>query len=295
MHRGWIRTARTGSARRYRGRRRLAFTMIEILVAIGIILLLVGLSVAAIGRLARANKKHQTDASLGTLKAMLQNYEGSDEGLTTLLGAYYGDLTSPNPALPIVAPGQTITPPPSPADDHKILVNPTQPTQQGYSPAGVNAFPFPGVGTNNWSAVWRTYQVMRLMYAVPGNRALFEKVPPEQRYYLIDSGTGSQLQPFLLADAYGEPIIFVPPSGLMNVLVEADLTVAPPPANNMSLQSDGRRHSWNAGNKTWTPANPNPRPFWASSGPDHSFTGKRVGAQSTWQARGDDNVYSFDH
>ena len=59
-----------------------------------------------------------------------------------------------------------------------------------------------------------------------------------------------------IADAWGNPIIYVPPGGLTGV---------------------------NVGGHPVTIISPDHRGFWASAGPDGNF------------ANGDDNIYSFEH
>jgi hypothetical protein len=272
--------------------------MVEIIVVIGVLMLLIGISVVAIGKLGKSNKIHHTNSSMETLNAMLQNYSSVDEGMTQIL-ALYGDLSFPlqaaNPAhgaLPIRPIGSANTALPSPADSNRQISVTTGAT-------GTN-FPFPSVGAGTLSvttgartsAAWRTLLVMQKLYAVPANRALFDRVPPESRFYLIDSATGNRLQPFLVADGFGEPIYFVPPDGLLSVIIDADRTTAP--AANLAFQSDGRRHQWAGGaNPGWNPKNANARPFWVSAGPDHDYVGRIAG--TTVEPRGDDNVYSFEH
>src|SRR6476661_147511 len=66
-------TTPSASAPRRRGRGR-GFTLIEILVTIGIILILLGLVVMALKRVTAGGKAGVTKASLGTAKAMLNEY-----------------------------------------------------------------------------------------------------------------------------------------------------------------------------------------------------------------------------
>jgi type II secretory pathway pseudopilin PulG len=231
--------------------------MVEMIVVIGVLTLLIGIVVVAMGRISRTAKQNQAGSVMESLNAMVQNYSAVDENLAVLNG-YYGDLGATLGAMPA----------PNPPDGkHAINV-----------PAGNNGTTFPAIGTNNQSAAWRTWLVMQQLYAIPANKALFDKIPPEQRFYLTNSATNARLDPagcFLVADGFGEPILFVPANGLCQVTIGTNTA-----ANNKSLQSDGRVHT-RAG-LAWTPLNANPRPFWVSAGPDHFY------------AKGDDNVNSFD-
>jgi hypothetical protein len=74
----------------------------------------------------------------------------------------------------------------------------------------------------------------------------------------------------VVLDGWGNPIIFVPPSGLSNVQVNVDSTIA-------AYKSTGNATL----PQSVTIQSPDGRPFWASAGPDGDFI------------RGDDNIYSF--
>jgi prepilin-type N-terminal cleavage/methylation domain-containing protein len=298
-----------------RGRR--AFSLIEILVVIGIILILVGILFVAVRRMDTTAKEHATHVALSNLQAMLAEY-GSTTGFKTEPVDWV--LNDCSVIAPTVGPPATSfwtalsykgTPPqPFPiAAPGNVVIGNTTPAEQTH-----NAIP----------AVLNTMVAMGLITRVPANRTALANIPPQdllvpafcvypiltpgpdnvigtsddgsatviypigchvkyqnKTYVSIqpnsdnpaptaanwrDESTAPQQAPLVL-DAWHNPIIYVPGSGMTVMLLNGGTSYDI--AANPNL-------------KFLTIKAPDNRPFWASAGPDGDFS------------RGDDNVYSFE-
>ena len=120
-----------------------------------------------------------------------------------------------------------------------------------------------GNPTNNkGSAISNCQNVLsKVLLLSPENATAYGKLPAKA----LVAGSSTTSQPAALADGWGNPIIFVPSSGLSGVKIG-------------SFSSNG---ATSASSNTVTITAPDNRPFWASPGPDGDFS------------TGDDNVYSF--
>lgn len=194
-----------------RGRR--GFTMIEVMVAIGIILVLMAIGVFGFRYLDKASSNKATHVGLANAESMTAEYEAAGMSITTLV---------PNPNVAAARVGDVT----------------------------------PGTSTRS-TAVVSTQAVMKSIMRVEKNKTFFAGLPPKA---LVDvNGTRQQV----LADGWGNPIIFVPRNGLITDL--------------------GRKPDGTTFSKTGVViTNPSNRPFWASAGPDGNFD------------FGDDNIYSFE-
>ena len=210
---------------------RRGFTLIEMLVVIGIILLLIGMAVAGFSSMAKHAKAQHTKGVLEAAKAMLAEYEATagKRNYSTFKGYW---------------------------DSSTIPVNATQ----GRAAAAVNV----GVAPAATTIPWQLYsdQVLAKLLELPNNKAILDKLPPEQ---VVKDATNTYYE---LLDGYGHPLLFVPSIGLGQVTASGQTG---------TMQSDAVLH--NATNPT---AAPNPRYFWMSAGPDND------------PATGDDNHYSFE-
>ena len=118
-----------------------------------------------------------------------------------------------------------------------------------------DAVPAPGkveVGSadRNGTVVGSTRKMMQLLRTIPLNKNAMDQTPAEN----MIAGATSTESP-ILADAWNNPIIFVPADGLTGVTTSSGTS---------TIQSPDRK------------------PFFASAGPDGNFT------------TGKDNIYSFD-
>lgn len=103
------------------------------------------------------------------------------------------------------------------------------------------------------------------MKALPASRKAWESMPADR--LLGGSGVPDHMRGRVPLDGWGNPIIYVPAEGLLNVRVNAV---------NMRIRSSGPI----SGNPALTQSD---RPFFASAGPDGRFD------------TGDDNLYSFEN
>lgn len=231
---------------------RKAFTLIEVLVAIGIIVILAGAALYAMRGAGNTAKTQATHVTLDNLKSMLAEYE-----LQTRLGVAppgWWKSDAPNVWAP---PGCDFW--------HNVSPNANQPTA---APLLVTN----GEPDRTMSLpVQNTVMAMRAIATIPANRAAIGKLPPNRLLSInFTGGDGNPYTAQLLLDDWGNPIVFVPASGLGRTIA-------------MGLPFSPVYVGGNA--TTGTPNTiqaPSNRPFFASAGPDGNF------------ATGDDNIYSFE-
>lgn len=289
---------------------RRAFTMIELLVVITIIVMLVGLGILAYSHIDRAMVQRSTRADLQMAQGFLDEYNAgpglSQLGLGTSAldasfpykGGNFPSATAPNNNQPIGgttsdAVTNVLTGNVSLSGDQR-MPTPNSQAQNGgpmtvswdtsYNPASD--------ATHN--AIYNTGEVMVFLMRLPAVAQTVSKLPstqiltiPSQNGFAQLSFTtqvnGSVSGPVML-DGWGNPIIFVPAGGLVtkvsggtngtqHVLVRSSGLIV----------LDGTPYSA----KNPPPLKDNDHPFWASAGPDGDF----YGGSST--NGGDDNVYSF--
>jgi prepilin-type N-terminal cleavage/methylation domain-containing protein len=241
-------------------RRQRAFTLIEILVVIGIIAILVTLVTLGVSHLGKASKRNSTMVTMQNLKALLTEKEIAG-GLATVNALYPQNPQTPNVPTPLFAPGDVRKDPYA-----------NMPNAQPNTPVRYNA-----------PAVALTQQVLRILEAIPNNKAMVAKLPSSNLMEPLPTGyisimsadqTTRAFTPPLILDAWGNPIIYVPAAGLSNLYV-AGVSIAPKTA-------------------------PDGRGFWASAGADGIFGGyydKDGNGQYTPGTDGDygdDNIYSFE-
>jgi prepilin-type N-terminal cleavage/methylation domain-containing protein len=227
-------------------RRRSGFTLIEMLIVIVIILFLLAIGIYGYRSLERSTAEKQTRTNLTNADALLKGMNGI--GATARLEG--PDTLVPMPVFPLLTATKAFPDPP------------TFP-----SPGDVNVGK-PGRAT----ALTKCYAVMRALQQSPENKKAIAALPPNM---IVPPDPGQVANPNLppaLADAWGNPLIYVPTGGLTGVAV-----------NNVAVTVTSTGQLRNPGaypNPTQDPAVQN-RGFWASAGPDGDFN------------TGDDNVYSF--
>ena len=172
---------------RTRNLSRRGFTLIEMLVVLGIILLLIGISVTGFSQLAKHTKTQHTKAVLEAAKAMMNEYEASAGKVSqaafrkqwdgfdqiTTIDAKLNSLTGKNYSIP------------------PYLFMP-----------------------------WQEYsdRVLGILLAVPNNKAIFDKLPSEQvRIVQWPAKPAVGIDFYELLDGSGHPLCFVPSAGLKNV------------------------------------------------------------------------------
>lgn len=210
------------------------FTLLEILIVIGVILLLVGIAVVGFNAYDKAASERQTKITMENLKGLLAAYErqtgtGGAARLNNLAGTAAGDPFASTAAPP--APFIAMT-------DAKLAgdVNPGAESRKHFDDYKDGKF--------NTLA---TRQVMAELRRIPDNRQQMESFPPKTILQVRNLPT--PLPPNLtpvVVDAWGNPILFVPDGGLSNVKINGTALADP-------IRSPDRR------------------PFFASAGPDGNF------------------------
>jgi prepilin-type N-terminal cleavage/methylation domain-containing protein len=282
-------------------RHRKGFTMLEMLVVIGVILLLVTIAVAAYSKMVNAMAVKATATNLENCRSMLAEFEqvtpmtgmgyfsGQPDPNFPYLGGYFYnaadvkagvtlDKTSPIDAADPSFAG-VVTPPnrdqaptryPATTDGNQVM--------PPYMPATTSS---PKPQTN---AVYNTACVMMYLARVPNIGAELKKLPSKS--FLLDpngnpivlNNAGQSSPAPVMVDGWGNPIIFVPANGLKVFLTQGNspkYVYGATPAN-FVVRTSGTYDI-----KNLPPLKQTDRPFWAAAGPDANF------------ATGDDNVYSF--
>lgn len=217
-------------------KRQRAFTLVELVVVMGIILILVGLAMVGMRTLDKSAKEKSTKAALETAKSMLAE-------LQTTGGI--GDVTAIYSAL-------------SPANQIK---QPDKVTLSDYEG---------GVSTSRYKsdAVKWTQQVMFRLLAIPANKAVLQKLPAERLLRKPGNGPAitpemqmlsGEIYPPLLLDGWGNPIIFVPWDGLSEVKIGSVVDNRVKSNEVVTPSTDPDKFTTG-------------RPFWASAGPDGDFS-----------------------
>jgi prepilin-type N-terminal cleavage/methylation domain-containing protein len=273
---------------RPRGGRRPAagFTLVEILTAIAIIAILVTMAVLAFKHTGGVTKTNTTKTMLQNVRGMYAEFEGQGGRTKDFLQWYTDTSTTPPTPKPAVMP-----PPTQPyigdyAELYKYLPGPNG--------------PLPKYGDPTYDLWVTAYKVMPKLRSVPANKSVFDSIPADHIYppgwvatksyqdgervqsangffvctAAYSAGGSTAAKPpeqdaghwkaddpnLMILDAWGSPIIFVPPMGAANLT---------------------------EGSVTWAAANPKRAPdqkgYFMSAGEDRNMS------------LGDDNVYSFEN
>ena len=255
---------------------RRGFTLVELLVVIGVILLLLTIAVLGYRHLDAAAAHRETVAELKACQAMLIEYENS-ASLRGIEGTWTG-APIPAPPAPIYADNPAATPPKASIALADVAGDMTDAS---------------GTGTARFSAkaVTKTKQIMAILLRIPKNRTLVGQLPPKRlmqpppnasaaQQYTMDAGV-------IVLDGWNNPIIFVPAGGLqVNILdpvSKAEVTYVIRSTGRFPL-TDIKSH----------PMTGQERPFFASAGQDGWFAYNNTGGATTPPDYGSDNIYSFE-
>jgi len=276
-----------------------AFTMIELLVVIGIILILMGLFFAGAKLVTAQAKERDTKTMLETCKTMFENYRQATH------------LSRPPPAGPVASS------PSSPLNVSTTNAWGTITTAQFWS-AGEEAAPGllssdPSAYTNPSNlpeAVANTAYVMYALESIPENKTIINNLPISKIINVyIQIGPSGAFQTVavpLIRDAWGNPILFVPGGGLGATPGGSTNQISPgvvwlDGANCGIITSNGVINSsslqfatYDAANTTQFPVGSTNQPFFVSAGPDGDVSNAHGNTSSTPTSdMTDDNIYSF--
>jgi type II secretory pathway pseudopilin PulG len=252
-----------------------AFTTIELLTVIGILVILSAIAVIAMGRIRENAQRRQTQVSLQNAANLLTELELKGPLRTQLFDP------PPDPTFPL----PFYSPVPASFDD---AFEP--------SPGRVDEDSWRGGQQGRYGpSVQRTQGIMGKLAQIPANRSSIQQLPPEQMLRVSEpappagltrDATTGEPNPPVMVDGWGNPIIFVPPGGLDGVIIDGV---------SYRITSAGIFPST-------TPVADLPqsrRAFFASAGPDGAFDFIDVNGNGTFnagvdRAAGDDNLYSFE-
>lgn len=289
---------------------RRGFTLIELVIVIGIIMILMGLLVVGYRHINATAARRETVAELHVLRGMLQDYE-NHAGLAGIefAAGQAGDANAPAPGkFPVyIDPASTVVPNTiaqwpivrlpsngSPSDSTDLTANgvPAQSTSAGDVYITINNVPVTDMGDKADTggpryasgAVVRSYDVMYVLMHLPSNRTTALAVQSKRVLEPPSGNTPATIdQGVVLLDGWGNPIIFVPRGGI-HVYIQnpASTSSSPLPANIYLVRSTGTTLLTPSGSLMKDPPMTGAeRPFFASAGQDGDFT------------LGEDNVYSF--
>jgi type II secretory pathway pseudopilin PulG len=264
-----------------------AFTTLELLIAIAVLAILVGIAVLGARSIIGGSKIKDTKVRLESLAGMLTEFEAvTGEGLKKQPAKmYYSPTPTPYPTGPGDEPLDIWYDADPQTADLPIGNRVGQPLD---NPGDVSADNVKNANSGRFrsTAVHNTQIVMGLITGIPAAQEMLGKLPPASlmgnpnrdgtlnmgSLTFIGGDNKAALKPALVVDSWDNPIIFVPASGLRGVKL-ADHG----PTELHIITSKGVVEE--ADPKI--PAGV--RPFFASPGPDGDFT------------TGDDNVYSFEN
>lgn len=244
-------------------RKSIGFSMIELLVVIGVIVILVGLLILGINAITGNTEANSATVDVKNAENLLTELE-ANASLSGLLQGFYnvGTLTwSGNQG--VIAPAGQVAPLPPTVSDFTIV---------------------------------KSAQVFNKMRSVPNVRDAMGKLPSTKLATRnFSAGTITLNNATVLVDPKGAPVLFVPPSGL--VVATAYSGAASYQPGNVVISGSNyykclQSNSGQAVSSTqyWQQVSsdlgiikaPNGRPFFAAPGPDSDFLTT------------DDNVYSFE-
>jgi prepilin-type N-terminal cleavage/methylation domain-containing protein len=270
---------------------RRGFTLLELLVVIGIILLLVSIVVFGLRHVNAAAARHETIAEMNICEGMLKEYQ-SINGFTNI-------------ETPGTMPSINVPLGPTPADTANVVL----PVYVLNAAASIPGPPPSFLSGNDLSAsstgdfgdrggskepryiapcLYRTKAVMYVLLRDPKNRVALNGVPAQR---ILEgppdsngNGTQNPVDYAIVLDGWGNPIIYVPRGGLV-----VWLNLGAGDVSYFLVRSSGTYQCDPNGLGAAVPSvGPNDHPFFASAGQDGIFTDPQAQTDN-----GTDNIYSF--
>lgn len=252
---------------------RRAFTLIELMVVMVIIVILAGLVVIGISSIIDSTRDDSTETRLEMLKGFMAAYANSENARAGGQGnTRAASLPSALQAIPGAGNDYYSTfDGYSDADPNNVVDVSARPRQPLRAPARFNDETL----SADQSAA-RTQAVLRRLLSVPANQSAYNALPEDAKTRALPTAGSilshsdaaaevSTLDPALVVDGHGNVIIFVPQEGLTDVAftdgTRLDFDTSDPTQSHRLVAADGGA-------------------FWASGGPDGNLQ------------TADDNVYS---
>lgn len=252
----------------FRRRKRSAFTLIEMLVVIGVILILVSMSVLGYDVVERAAAGNQTKTTLANLNAMLSELD-ADAGSGALPS--YAITTSVTTFNPRTHVGTTVT-----TTSSTIGAGVVDSTPYVWEVGDVTTHGTDPITGRYGNIVQQTEVVMQNLMRAPNNSKAVGQLPSSK---LLRDLSGNPVAGPVLLDGWDNPIIYVSGGGI---------TVNVTTGNSTNLVNGAQV----ATPQLVTIKSPDGRPFFASAGPDGNFGAVVATTPLPTPTAGDDNVYS---
>ncbi|MGE5609318.1 MAG: type II secretion system protein [Bacillota bacterium] len=222
------------------GKCRKGFTTIELMIAISILVLLMGIVLVGFGALGNRGKTTDTKVALEAAKSMLAELEAG--GAMTRVKDLFLAGSQDYYQLGIMAP------------DFGVLTGePDRDMETRYRV--VFALPSPRCDGS-------TANVMRQLYSIPRNLKILESLPVNRTAKVPDPKLKKPVKPVTaLLDGWGNPIIFVPAGGMKGCMDAKTGNITKPVVTSVGvIQYDAS-----------APLPGGSRPFFVSAGPDGDF------------------------
>lgn len=244
------------------------FTLVELLVVLGLIAVLIGLAITGFRTMENTSKTRQTKLMMGNITSMFAEYDAAT-GLKRQPAYMYDTGGAQSTAA-----GRNIW-----TDADPVLAD----FQALVAPPGLMESGEPSRTTSQ--AVQNTAVVMKEVLSMPGAKKLITQLGSDalmNTALTMEPVTG-ETNATIPLDGWGNPIIFVPAAGLRNVYLAGDLPTDTPAKPTFVVRSNKVYQGLDPAVNNPAVLPPDARPFFASAGKDGKFE------------TGDDNVYSFEN
>jgi prepilin-type N-terminal cleavage/methylation domain-containing protein len=287
--------------------RRRAFTMVELMIVMGVILVLIGMLLYGLKSFSNGSKTRETKATLEIASGMLTELDAKVKlGASNCPPVWWQPNSISDPTSCILVDGAAQVAADPEIDfwhmSAKFNISGTQrpaPIRWRDNPSvNVEDVDLSTLGNAPYPLKNSFLCMSRLMGALP-NRQKMEGLPPQRVARPSDDPTTNNFGPNLVTvdesrfpiprDGWGNPIIFVPASGLQVKMLNGHSKIDASFNDQDFIVISPEGQAMNVSSTPPTPQNGiSPgvvkvgRPFFASAGPDGDFS------------TGDDNIYSFE-